>query len=47
MLFRSPCADDHGDPTEKMSVRGRELIAADEPTVVTESLFYAIVMEDG
>jgi len=26
--------------------RGGELLAADEPTVDTESLFYAIVMED-
>jgi len=40
------CADDLGEATEKVSARGRELIAADEPTVVTKSLFDAIVMED-
>ena len=30
-----------------MSERGRELVAADEPTVVAKTLFDAIVVEDG
>ena len=30
-----------------MSIRGCELVTADESTVVTESLFGAIVMKDG
>lgn len=30
-----------------MSARGRELVATDEPSVVTKSPFGAIVMEDG
>jgi len=30
-----------------MRTRGGELVATDEPTVITESLFDAIVMEDG
>ena len=30
-----------------MSTRGGKLIATDEPTVVTESLFDSIVMKDG
>ena len=30
-----------------MSARGRELVTADEATVVTESLFDAVVVENG
>ena len=30
-----------------MRERGGELVAADEPTIVTESLLDAIVVEDG
>ena len=30
-----------------MNTRDSELIATDEPTIVTESLFDAIVVEDG
>ena len=30
-----------------MSTGGGELVTTDEPTVVTESLFDAVVMEDG
>ena len=41
------CADDLGELTEKVSARGRELVARDEPPVVTEPLLDAIVVEDG
>ena len=30
-----------------MCARGRKLVAADEPTVITKPLFDAIVVEDG
>jgi len=30
-----------------MSARGGELVATDEPTVVTKPLFDAIIVEDG
>jgi hypothetical protein len=41
------CADDLGQSTEKMGSRSRELVAADEPPVVTKSLLDPIVVEDG
>ena len=37
---------DLGQPTEEMGTRSRKLVAADEATVVPESLLDAIVMED-
>jgi len=40
-------ADDLGEPTKKVGARGRELVAADEPPVVTEPLLDSIVVEDG
>ena len=37
--------DDFGYTAEQMNVGGRELVTADKPTVVAESLLDAIIME--
>jgi hypothetical protein len=41
------CADGPGELTEEVGERGGELVATDEPTVVTKPLLDAIVVEDG
>ena len=41
-----PRTDDLGESAEEMSARGGELIAADEPTVVSKPFLDAIVVED-
>ena len=41
------CADDLGESAEEMSTRGGELVAADEPAVISEPLLDSIVVEDG
>ena len=43
----NPSADDLGESTEKVGARGRELVAADEPPVVTEPPLDPIIVEDG
>jgi len=40
-------ASDLGEPVEEMNMRGGELNATDEPTVVSELLFDSFVVEDG
>ena len=40
------CINDPGEPVEKMSMRGRELVATGEPMIVTKLLFDAIIVED-
>ena len=42
-----PCANGLGELGQEMSARGRELIAADESTVVTELLLDTTVVENG
>ena len=42
-----PCTNGLGELSQEMSARGRELIAADESTVVTEPLLDPVVVEDG
>ena len=42
-----PCTDGLGELSQEMNARGRELIAADESTVVTEPLLNPVVVEDG
>ena len=39
-------ANDLGEAVEKVGTRWGELVATDEPAVVTEPLFDAIVVED-
>ena len=41
------CTDGLGKSVEEVGIRCKELVATDEPAVVTETLFDAIVMEDG
>ena len=41
------CADRLGESAEKMSARGGELVATDEPTVGSEPFLDTIVVEDG
>ena len=47
-MLRIPnvCADDLGESTEKISERGSELVATDEPTVVAEPPHDSIIVED-
>ena len=40
------CASDLGEPAEEVGERGGKLVAADEPTIVAEPLFYAVVVQD-
>ena len=42
-----PCTDGLGELSQEMSTRGRELIAADESTIVAEPLLDPVVVEDG
>ena len=41
------CADDLGESVEEMRARGGELVATDEPAVVSKPLLDSIVVEDG
>jgi hypothetical protein len=45
--FSTPAPTDLGEPSEEMRERGGELVATNEPTVVTEPLFDPIVVENG
>ena len=40
------CTDDLGEPCEKVSTRRRELIAADESTIVAKPVLNPAVVED-
>ena len=40
------CANDLGELAEEVGERGRKLVAADEPTIVAEPLFHAVVVQD-
>ena len=42
-----PCTNGLGELSQEMSARGRELIAADESTVVAEPMLDTTVVEDG
>ena len=39
--------DDHGEAVEEMCERGGELVATNEPAVITKTLLDAIAVEDG
>jgi hypothetical protein len=42
----NPCTDGPGDFGEEMGARSRELVAADEPTILTKSFPNPVVVED-
>ena len=41
------CSDDLGESGEKVGARNWELVAPDEPTVITKPFLDAFVVEDG